>query len=122
MSHNYYSLHNFVDHKIVYQITLIDFWSHLVAFSAHYLNTPLSNNNQLIDRSFNSHQEYTIVTSLLVPPPRHEKRPHSWRSLGSVDSIRVEVMWGLARLAIQHVDNQPIQERGVLTPLKNQTG
>ena len=66
-----------MDHKIVYQITLIDFWSHLVAFlyfrshlvafSAHYLNTPRDCFNHLIDKTFNSHQEYTIATSLLAP-------------------------------------------------------
>lgn len=32
MSHNYYSLHDFVDHKIVDRLALIEFRSHLVAF------------------------------------------------------------------------------------------
>ena len=77
MSHNYYSLHNFVDHKIVDRLALIEFWSHLVAFleiwahlvafSVHYLNTLGTPINHLIDKSFNSHQEYTIATSLLAP-------------------------------------------------------
>ena len=43
MPHNCYSLHNFVDHKIVDQ-------------------------SNLIDKSFDSHQEYTIVTSFRHPP------------------------------------------------------
>ena len=29
MSHNCYSLHNFVDHKIVDRLALIEFWSHM---------------------------------------------------------------------------------------------
>ena len=37
-------------------------WLHLVAFSVHYLNTPLDYINHLIDKSFNSHQEYMIAT------------------------------------------------------------
>ena len=77
MSHNYYSLHYFVDHKIVDRPNLIDFWSHLVAFleiwahlgafSVHYLNTLGNPINHLIDKAFNSHQEYTIASSLLAP-------------------------------------------------------
>ena len=67
MLHNYYSHHYFVDHKIVDRPNLIDFWSHLVAFSVHYLNTLGNPINHLIDKAFNSHQEYTIATSLLAP-------------------------------------------------------
>ena len=32
MSHDCYSLHNFVDLKNVDRLALIDFWSHLVTF------------------------------------------------------------------------------------------
>ena len=39
----------------------------LVTFSAYYLNTPLDYTNLLIDKSFDSHQEYTIATSYLAP-------------------------------------------------------
>ena len=39
----------------------------MVAFSAYYLNTPLDYTNLLIDKSFDSHQEYTIATSYLAP-------------------------------------------------------
>jgi len=77
MPDNCYSLHNFVGHKIVDRPTLIviwshlvaflEIWAHLVAFSAHYLNTPRGQFNHLIDKTFNSHQEYTIATSLLAP-------------------------------------------------------
>ena len=42
-------------------------WSHLVAFSVHYLNTPKDYINNLIDKSFDSHQEYTIATNTLAP-------------------------------------------------------
>ena len=38
MLHNYYSLHNFVDHKIVDRPNLIDYWSHLVALFAYCLS------------------------------------------------------------------------------------
>ena len=43
MPHNCYSLHNFVNHKNVDQ-------------------------SNLIDKAFDSHQEYTIVTSFRHPP------------------------------------------------------
>ncbi len=102
MSHNYYSLHNFVDHKIVDRLALIEFWSHLVAFleiwahlvafSVHYLNTLGNPINHLIDKSFNSHQEYTIATSLLAPARGTKKsdamrrffRPKCLRQAGSL--------------------------------------
>ena len=42
-------------------------WALLVAFSVCYLNTLGSPINLLIDKTFNSHQEYTIATSLLAP-------------------------------------------------------
>ena len=87
MLHNYYSHHYFVDHKIVDRPNLIDFWSHLVAFleiwshlvafSVHYLNTLGSPINHLIDKAFNSHQEYTIATSLLAPPGARKKTGES---------------------------------------------
>ena len=48
-------------------VALQNIWSHLVAFSVHYLNTLGDYSNHLIDKSFNSHQEYTIATSLLAP-------------------------------------------------------
>ena len=48
-------------------VTFSKIWSLLVTFSAYYLNTPLDNTNLLIDKSFNSHQEYTIATSYLAP-------------------------------------------------------
>ena len=37
------------------------FWSHMVAFSVHYLNTPLDYINHLIDKSFNSHQLFSSI-------------------------------------------------------------
>ena len=48
-------------------VTFSKIWSLLVTFSAYYLNTPLDYINHLIDKSFNSHQEYTIATSYLAP-------------------------------------------------------
>ena len=48
-------------------VAFLEIWSHLVAFSVHYLNTPVGKFNILIDKAFNSHQEYTIATSLLAP-------------------------------------------------------
>jgi len=48
-------------------VTSFKIWSLLVTFSAYYLNTPLDNTNLLIDKSFDSHQEYTIATSYLAP-------------------------------------------------------
>ena len=48
-------------------VAFLLFWSHLVAFSAHYLNTPLGYNNHLIDKTINSHQEYTIDTDNYAP-------------------------------------------------------
>ena len=59
----------FLVHKIVYQlirshlVAFFKIWALLVAFSVHYLNTLGSPINLLIDKSFNSHQEYTIATS-----------------------------------------------------------
>ena len=47
-------------------------WSHFPFI--HYLNTPLVSFNHLIDKSFNSHQEYTIATSYLAPARGIEKR------------------------------------------------
>ena len=84
MPDNCYSLHKIVDHNFVDQSNLIDYlvafgrvlqnlvafgriWSHLVAIIAPYLNTPREQFNHLIDKTFNSHQEYTIATSLLAP-------------------------------------------------------
>ena len=49
----------FRSHLVAFQ----KIWSHLVAFSVHYLNTPVVKFNHLIDKSFNSHQEYTVATS-----------------------------------------------------------
>ena len=48
-------------------VAFLEIWSQLVAFSVHYLNIPLGKFNILIDKAFNSHQEYTIATSLLAP-------------------------------------------------------
>jgi hypothetical protein len=48
-------------------VTISKIWSLLVTFSAYYLNTPLDYINHLIDKSFDSHQEYTIATSYLAP-------------------------------------------------------
>ena len=55
-----------MDHKIVDQLALIVFRSLLVTFSAYYLNTLLDYINHLIDKSFDSHQEYTIATDTLT--------------------------------------------------------
>ena len=54
---------NFWSHLVAFQ----KIWAHLVAFSAHYLDTPQGNSNHLIDKTFSSHQEYTIVTYLQAP-------------------------------------------------------
>ena len=39
----------------------------MVAFPVHYLNTPREYINHLIDKTFGSHQEYTIATSYSAP-------------------------------------------------------
>ena len=71
-----------MDHKIVDQPDLIDYLvafgrvlQNLVAFSAHYLNTPVDYSNRLIDKTFSSHQEYTIATSLPAPARGTKNRP-----------------------------------------------
>ena len=48
-------------------VTFSKIWSLLVTFSAYYLNTPRDYINHLIDKSFDSHQEYTIANSYLAP-------------------------------------------------------